>query len=207
MVVEVGSTNGGCESSSVKLRIVLSLEGLLTPTRSRSMQQYRTVEVRLPEEGGQSFCFEVVPSTVGLGSSIGIGSLILGVSLTHPLGFWVLGNDLIQTQVGDVVPVSTRIQGHWGRFLVQVNGLSDALLRLANDVNVNIGGRSSSVGGLGISQWVLWGQCCGETLQSIKEVGGHNEEFVVAECVNVVTDQRSWGMRGGGANAVVDQGG
>ena len=60
-----------------------------------------------------------MPSKVGLGSSIGIRSLILGVSLTHPLGFWVLGN----------------------RFLVQVNGFSDALLRLANDVNVNIGGK------------------------------------------------------------------
>ena len=52
MVVEVGSTNGGCESSSVKLRIVLSLEGLLTPTRSRSMQWYRAVWAGLPEEGG-----------------------------------------------------------------------------------------------------------------------------------------------------------
>ena len=52
MVVEVGSTNGGCDSSSVKLRTLLSLESLLTPTRSRSMQQYRTVEARLPEEGG-----------------------------------------------------------------------------------------------------------------------------------------------------------
>ena len=48
----MGSTNGGCDGSSVKLRIVLLLEDLLTPTRSRSMQQYRTVEVRLPEEGG-----------------------------------------------------------------------------------------------------------------------------------------------------------
>ena len=52
MVVEMGSTNGGCDGSSVELRILLSLEGLLTPTRSRSMRQYRTVEVRLPEEGG-----------------------------------------------------------------------------------------------------------------------------------------------------------
>ena len=97
MVVEVGSTNGVCDSSSVKLRTLLSLESLLTPTRSKSMRQYRTIEGRVPEEGGESFCFEVVPSKARLGSSIGIGSLILGVPLTHPLGFWVLGNDLIQT--------------------------------------------------------------------------------------------------------------
>ena len=51
MVVEVGSTNGGCDRSSVKLRTVVSLESLLTPTNSGSMQQYKTVEARLHEEG------------------------------------------------------------------------------------------------------------------------------------------------------------
>ena len=43
-------------------------------------------------------------------------------------------------EVGNTRPVTSRIQGHWERFLVQVITFSEMFPRLANDININIGG-------------------------------------------------------------------
>ena len=69
------------------------------------------------------------------------------------------------------------------------NDFSDALLRLVNDVNVNIEG-----GDILLSEaWELGSGCCGdnvvvEMLWPIKEVGEHGENSVVVECVDIVAD-------------------